>query len=50
MYIDFIKRFAKHEKELEILIQTLRIYNEVIGIEFGIEKMCHANNEKQKMT
>ena len=38
MYMDDIKLFAKNEKELEILIQAVRIYNQDIGMEFGIEK------------
>ena len=32
-----IKVFVKNEKELETLIQTIRIYNQDIGIEFGAE-------------
>ena len=35
MYIDM---FAKNEKEYETLIQTIRIYSQYIGMEFGIEK------------
>ena len=35
---DDIKFFAQNEKELETLIQTVRIYSQDIGIEFGIEK------------
>ena len=38
MYMDDIKRFGKNEKELETLIQTVRIYSQDIGIECGIEK------------
>ena len=38
MYMDDIKLFAKNEKELEILIHTVRIYSQDIGMEFGIEK------------
>ena len=38
MYMDNIKLFAKNEKELEILIHTIRIYSQDIGMEFGIEK------------
>ena len=38
MYMDGIKLFAKNEKELETLIQTVRIYSQDIGMEFGIEK------------
>ena len=35
MYMDAIKLFAKKEKELETLIQTVRIYKQDRGIEFG---------------
>ena len=43
-----IRLFAKNEKELEIFIQVVRIYSEDIGMEFGIEKMRHVHNEKEK--
>ena len=36
MYIDDIKIFTKNEKELETLIQTIRIYNQHIEMEFRI--------------
>ena len=38
MYIDDIKIFAKNEKELETLIQTIRIYSQDTGMEFGCKK------------
>ena len=38
MYIDDIKILAKNEKDLETLTQTVRIFSQDIGIEFGIEK------------
>ena len=38
MYTDKIKLFAKNEKKLETLIEVVRIYNQDIGIEWGIEK------------
>ena len=38
MYIDDIKLFAKNEKELETLIQTVRIYSQDIGMEFATDK------------
>ena len=38
MYMDDIKLFAKNEKELETQIQTVRIYSQDVGMEFGIEK------------
>ena len=37
LYIDDIKLFAKNEKELEILIHAVRIYNQELGMEFAIE-------------
>ena len=36
--MDNIKLFAKNERELETLIQNVRIYNQDLGIGFGIEK------------
>ena len=38
MGLDDIKQFAKNVKELEILLQIVRIYSDDIGMEFGIEK------------
>ena len=32
MYMDDFKLFAKNEKELETLIQNLRIYSQDIGL------------------
>ena len=52
MYIDEIKLFAKNKKELETLIQTVRIYNQDIGMELGIEKcaMLAMKSGKRHMT
>ena len=33
-----IKLFIQNEKELETLILTVRIYSQIIGMEFDIEK------------
>ena len=38
MYVDNIKLSAKMEKELETLLQTIRIYGQYFGVKFGIEK------------
>ena len=38
MYMDDIKLFAKNGKELVTVIHAVRIYNQDIGMEFGIEK------------
>ena len=50
--MDDIKLFAKNEKELETLIQTVRIYCQDIGMEFGIEKraMLVRKSGEQHMT
>ena len=52
MYMDDIKLFVKNEKDLETLIQTVRIYSQDIGIEFGIEKcaMLVMKSGKQHLT
>ena len=38
MYMDDIKLIVKNEKELEILIQAVRIYSQDTEMEFGQEK------------
>ena len=38
MYMNDIKLFVKKEKELETIIETVKIYSQVIGMEFDIEK------------
>ena len=38
MYMDDIKLCAKNERELETQIQTVRIWSQNVGIEFGREK------------
>ena len=37
MYIDGLKQSAKNEKELNIYIQEGKIYNQDLGMAFGIE-------------
>ena len=50
--MDDIKLFAKHEKELETQIQTIRIYSEDIGMEFNTEKsaMLIMSGRKRQIT
>ena len=52
MYMDDIKLFVKNEKELETLIQAVRIYSQDIRIEFGIEKcsMVVMKSSKRHLT
>ena len=40
MYMDNIKPLAKNEKELETLIQAVRIYCQDIGMELGKNLPC----------
>ena len=39
MDMNGIKLFAKNEKELETLIQAVRIYSPYLGMEFGIKNV-----------
>ena len=48
MYIDYIKIFVRNEKELETLIQTIRMYNQEMRMEFGIEKFSMLIIKKRK--
>ena len=52
MYIDNIRLFAKNEKELETLIQAVRIYCQDIRMEFGTEKCTQLiiRSRKRQMT
>lgn len=37
-HLDDLKLFATGEKEIEMLIKTLKNYNDDVGIDFGIAK------------
>ena len=52
MYMDAIKRFANNDKKLETLIDSVRIYSQDIGMEFGIEKctMLVMKSHKRHLT
>ena len=52
MYMADIKLFTKNQKEMETLMQAVRIYSEDIGMEFGIEKctMLIMKNRKRHRT
>ena len=52
LYMDDIELFAKNEKELETLIQAMKIYSQDTGMEFGIEKcaMLIMQSGKRHMT
>ena len=48
MYIDDIKLFAKNQKELETLIQAVRIYSQDTRMKFGREKCAMLIMKKGK--
>ena len=52
MYMDDIKQFAKHEKELKILKEAVGIYDENKGMKFSLEKcaMQKMGSRKREMT
>ena len=50
MYMDDIKLFAKIEKELETLIQGVRISSENELMEFGIEKRQAGIHDRRNRT
>ena len=38
LFMDDLKLFGKNEKELESLVQTVRIFSDDIGMKFGLDK------------
>ena len=46
IYMDDMKILAKNEKYLQIVIQIIRIYSQVIGIAFRMEKYVMLINKK----
>ena len=44
--MDDLKLFAKNEKEIDSLVQTVRIFSDDIGMKFGLEK-CAAMTMKR---
>ena len=38
LLMDDLKLYSRSEKGLDSLVQTVRVFREVIGMEFGIEK------------
>ena len=36
--MDDLKLYSRNEKELDLLVQTIRIFSKDLGMEFGIEK------------
>ena len=49
LFIDSLKLYASNEKPLESLIQTVRVFSNDRGMEFGVEKCAVLTMKKGKM-
>ena len=49
LFVDDLKLYSRTEKGLDSLVQTIRVFSEDIGIEFGIEKCAMLVMEKRKI-
>ena len=49
LFIDDLKLYRRNEKELDSLVQTVRVFSKDIGMEFGIEKCAMLVMEKGKI-
>ena len=49
LFMDDLKLYSGNEKELDSLVQTIRVFSKDIGMEFGIEKCTMLVIEKGKM-
>ena len=49
LYMDDFKLYSRSEKGLDSLVQTVRVFSEDIGMEFGIEKCAMLVMEKGKI-
>ena len=47
LFMDHLKLYSRCEKELNSLVQTVRVFSEDIGMEFGIEKCAVSNGERK---
>ena len=50
MFMDDIKLFLRGTKEIDTLVQTVRIVSGDIRMEFGIKKCAHVNIQRGKVT
>ena len=48
MLMDDIKLFGRGTKEIDTLVQTIRIVSGDIRMEFGIEKMCTCQHPERQ--
>ena len=48
--MDDLKLYAKNEKELHSLVQTVKVFSKDIGMDFGIEKCSMLIMKRRKKT
>ena len=49
LFMDALKLYSRDEKGLESLVETIRVFSEDIGMEFGIDKCALLKMEKGKI-
>ena len=49
LFMDDLKLYASNEKSLELLIRTVRVFSNDIGMEFGVAKYTVLTVKKEKM-
>ena len=49
LFMDDLKLYSRSEKALDSLVQTVRVFSEDVGMEFGIEKCAMLVMEKGKI-
>ena len=49
LFMDDLKLYSRSEKGLDSLVQTVRVFSEDIGMEFGTEKCAMLAMEKRKI-
>ena len=47
LFMDDLKLYSRSEKGLDSLVETVRVFSEVIRMEFGIEVCCVSNGERK---
>ena len=47
LFMDDLKLYSQSEKGLDSLVQTVRVFSEDVGIQFGIE-VCYVSNGERK--
>ena len=49
LFMDDLKLYASNEKSLEALIETVHVFSNGIGMEYGVEKCAVLTVKKRKM-